>query len=83
LGHWTAIQFLDSINTALRLHKIQSTPELELDAESILRQYDDQSLSYVDAVSFAVMRDRKLRESFAFDHHFDVLGFVRHPVGPF
>jgi len=36
--------------------------------------------SFVDGVSFAVMRQRKLRSAFAFDAHFATAGFSRVPV---
>ncbi len=37
--------------------------------------YEDQSFSLVDAVSFEVMRQGRITEAFAFDHHFEVAGF--------
>ena len=79
LGHQKAIRFLDLVNVALRLRKIQSAPDLEKIAEDILRKYDDQELSYVDAVSFAAMTDQGLQVAFAFDHHFEMMGFIRQP----
>jgi predicted nucleic acid-binding protein len=33
-------------------------------------------LAFVDATSFRVMHDRRLREAFAFDHDFVAAGFV-------
>ena len=53
--------------------------ELEDTAEETLRRYDDQDLSYVDAVSFAVMKAQRLDTVFGFDHHFEVMGFSRQP----
>jgi predicted nucleic acid-binding protein len=41
-----------------------------------LERFDDQSFSFTDAVSFAVMTDRGIREALALDHHFSVAGFV-------
>ena len=41
-----------------------------------LEKFDDQSFSFTDAVSFAVMSDRGVREALALDHHFAVAGFV-------
>jgi predicted nucleic acid-binding protein len=41
-----------------------------------LEKFDDQSFSFTDAVSFAVMSDRGIREALALDHHFAVAGFV-------
>jgi uncharacterized protein len=79
VGHKVAIEFLDAIHASPRFHIIQSTAELETQAQQLLRQYDDQVFSYTDAVSFALMRERKITDAFTFDHHFDVLGFRRVP----
>jgi hypothetical protein len=79
LGHKTAVQFLDLISASSRLTRVYSTSELETTAEDILRDYDDQSFGYVDAVSFAVMKAEGLETALALDHHFDVMGFARLP----
>lgn len=41
--------------------------------------YDDQDFSIADAVSFAVMKERGIREALTLDHHFAVAGFVVTP----
>jgi hypothetical protein len=55
---------------------------LEVDADLVraamnnwLARYADQAFSLVDAVSFEVMKRKKLGDAFAFDHHFEVAGF--------
>jgi len=78
-GPRVAIGFLDRLRASPRLFKVHSTPELEAEAEEILSKYADQALSYVDAVSFAVMKDQELQTAFAFDDHFEVMGFIRQP----
>lgn len=78
-GQRTAVKFLDLIGTSFRLSRVWSTPELEMIAEELLRKYADQDFSYVDAVSFAAMQELGLAAAFAFDHHFEVMGFVRQP----
>lgn len=75
LGHSMSIRYLEIMKSA-RLIVVHSTAELEAEAEKILRQYDDQSFSFADAVSFAVMRERHIQEAFTFDRHFGVLGFT-------
>jgi len=40
-----------------------------------LRRFTDQRLSLADAVSFEVMRARRLRRVLALDTHFDLAGF--------
>jgi predicted nucleic acid-binding protein len=39
----------------------------------------DKEWSFTDCVSHVVMRQREIREVFAFDHHFEQVGFVRLP----
>ena len=59
---------------------VSSSPDYEEQAVADwLEKFDDQSFSFTDAVSFAVMSDRGIREALALDHHFAVAGFV---VGP-
>ena len=41
-----------------------------------LRKHDERVYSYVDATSFRVMRDRRLREALAFDQDFAAAGFI-------
>jgi len=79
LGFVGAMGFLVRIRASSRLLRVQSTNELEIQAEAILRQYDDQDLSYADAVSIALMRERRITDVFTFDHHFPAVGF--HIVG--
>jgi predicted nucleic acid-binding protein len=59
--------------------KIYSTPELEGEAQEILRRYKDQDFSYTDAVSFALMQREGIEEAFAFDAHFRTMGFLLVP----
>lgn len=76
-GYVTATRFLKDLQNSRKLLRIYSDPIIEAQAEAILRQYADQDFSYVDAVSFAVMRQRGIGEAFAFDHHFTTAGFTR------
>ena len=80
LGHRAAIAFLDSVRGSPRIERVFSTPALEQEAEVILRRYDDQDFSYTDAVSFALMKARGIKEAFAFDKHFSTAGFQRVPA---
>ncbi|CCM64911.1 MULTISPECIES: type II toxin-antitoxin system VapC family toxin [Candidatus Microthrix] len=58
----------------LRVHRV--TADQESQAWKWLRRRRDRELSFVDATSFEVMRDRRLREALAFDHDFASAGFV-------
>jgi hypothetical protein len=75
MGHAVAMQYLNETHNSARLVRIPSNEELELQAEVILRQYDDQTFSYADAVSFAVMKQRGITDVFTYDDHFRVMGF--------
>ena len=56
---------------------ISSSPDYEESAiTDWLDKFDDQDFSFTDAVSFAVMSDRGIREALAIDHHFTVAGFT-------
>ncbi|GGK08681.1 hypothetical protein GCM10007063_33870 [Lentibacillus kapialis] len=47
---------------------------LEL-SEQLLRDFPDQRLSYVDAVSMAMMNKEQISKVFGFDHHFYLVDF--------
>jgi predicted nucleic acid-binding protein len=79
LGHNAAIDFVDKINSSPRIIRVYSTPDLEREAEEILKNYADQDFSYTDAVSFAIMKRQKIKKAFCFDRHFQTMGFVRVP----
>jgi len=49
--------------------------EIEKRAWEIFKKYGDQTFSYTDCTSFAVMQIHKLKTSFAFDTHFEIFGF--------
>jgi predicted nucleic acid-binding protein len=80
LGHAAAVRFLELLAASPRILRIPIDPQLEADAEQLLRRFQDQRFSYADAVSFAVMRSLDLTDAFAFDQHFSTAGFVRVPV---
>lgn len=77
--HRTALAFLDRLDTLtaaerLVLHRV--TEQQEAGAWEWLRKHDEREYSYVDATSFRVMRDRRLREALAFDQDFAAAGFI-------
>lgn len=45
-------------------------------------RYEDQDVSLTDAISFAVMRERRITRALALDRHFTVAGFERLPPLP-
>lgn len=77
--HATAVTFLDRVDrlgTEGRLVVHQVTAEQEAHAWRWLRRHDERTYSFVDATSFRVMRDRRLREALAFDQDFAAAGFL-------
>ncbi|MBI3926101.1 MAG: PIN domain-containing protein [Armatimonadetes bacterium] len=73
------LRFLQILEDSPRLEKLCSDQELETLSRDWLVGYRDQDFSFVDAVSFALMKQRGLEEAFAFDVHFEVAGFRRLP----
>jgi hypothetical protein len=47
-----------------------------------LRRFDDHAFSFTDAVSFALMRARRVPTAFTFDRHFTIAGFRTVPTSP-
>lgn len=75
VGRVTALTFLQTVGETPNL-VVRSSRELEAAAErDWLIRYDDQDFSFADAVSFAVMAERGIREALTLDHHFVVAGF--------
>jgi predicted nucleic acid-binding protein len=55
------------------------TSDDDLEAAAIaawLLRYADQSFSLTDAVSFQVMKSRRIRDALTLDSHFSTAGFV-------
>lgn len=78
-SHRTALAFLDRLDilgSAGRLVMHRVTQDQEASAWDWLRRHDEREYSFVDATSFRVMRDRRLREALAFDQDFAAAGFV-------
>lgn len=78
-SHRTALAFLDRLETLSKADRLvvhRVTEDQETAAWDWLRKHDERVYSYVDATSFRVMRDRRLREALAFDQDFAAAGFV-------
>ncbi len=78
-SHRTAVSFLDRVDALIKADRLvvnRVTEDRETAAWEWLRMHDERVYSYVDATSFRVMRDRRLREALAFDQDFAAAGFV-------
>jgi predicted nucleic acid-binding protein len=58
------------------LHIDHVTEELESAALEWLRHHDEREYTFVDATSFATMRELGIYDAFAFDGDFAAAGFV-------
>lgn len=65
--------FLDLVETgACRIERVRRADETR--AVAILRGHEDETYSFCDALSFAVMERLAVREAIAFDRHFREYG---------
>jgi len=79
-GPAVALSFLDGVAADAAHEVVDVDRDLRLAAiERWLRRLTDQDLSFADAVSFEVMRRRKLRRALALDRHFAVAGYEAVP----
>ncbi len=75
-GSEFAVDFLDSLYQDAAHEVAIVDRDLEQAAvDRWLRPFADQTFSLADAVSFEVMRERRIRDALAFDQHFTVAGF--------
>lgn len=70
-----ALAWKDSLTTVARLKVLPSTVKDLGQAWSYFDRPDLHKLSAVDAVSFVLMTQRRIRVAFAFDSHFAAAGF--------
>jgi predicted nucleic acid-binding protein len=74
-GRAVAMEFLREVrrppNVVLTSDEVVETKALD----DWLSRFSDQDFSFTDAVSFAVMRQRRIGEALALDQHFATAGF--------
>ena len=79
-GPAEGLRFLDSLYQDPTHEVVFVGRDLERAAiDRWLRRFGEQRLSLADAVSFEVMRMRRLRRALALDAHFEAAGFVLSP----
>lgn len=70
------VRFLDSVHQDAHHEIVYVDRELERAAiDRFVRPYAEHAISIADAVSFEVMRTRRLRQALSLDKHFVVAGF--------
>ena len=75
-GHTAAVRFVDAIERSRRIAVIDADRDIEAEAWRWLRRHNERDYSFVDAVSFACMRRRRIRHALAFDGDFTAAGFT-------
>ena len=76
LGGPAAVGFLDAMASSPRIRILFAEEAIEREALDWLRRRDERECSFVDATSFAVMRQLGLDEALAFDGDFSATGFI-------
>ncbi|MCB0974887.1 MAG: PIN domain-containing protein [Actinobacteria bacterium] len=74
--HAAATRAVQAIRSSTRIVVVDTGPEEHEAAWAWLQQHDEHEYSFVDAVSFEVMRRRRLSEALAFDGDFTRAGFI-------
>ena len=75
-GAEEGLRFIDSLYKDPAHEVVFVDRDLERTAvDHWLRRYRDHPLSLADAVSFEVMRSRRIRHALALDEHFELAGF--------
>jgi predicted nucleic acid-binding protein len=75
-GPVAAAGFLDAVNSSPRVQVLHIGEDTDRRALRWLRQHDEREYSWVDATSFVVMRERRIRSALAFDGDFAAAGFL-------
>jgi predicted nucleic acid-binding protein len=75
LGGAEAADRLSELFASPSIEILRSTKQNDLDALQWMRKYADHEIGYTDCVSFAIMRQHKIRTVFGFDRHFRLAGF--------
>jgi hypothetical protein len=66
---------LEVIDKSPSVSVLYSTAALHQDARAWLARFDDQVISYTDAVSFALMKARRCKQAISFDQDFVIAGY--------
>jgi predicted nucleic acid-binding protein len=75
-SHAAAVDFIDTVARSEALHLEWIGPDRFHSAASFFCRHADKEWSFTDCVSFTVMRELNIRESFTTDHHFLQAGFT-------
>lgn len=74
-----SVDFSKEIRKSKVVKIVHVSKEMEGKARDIFERYDDKDFSFTDCVSFVLMQEWGIEEAFAFDQHFNQMGFIRKP----
>jgi predicted nucleic acid-binding protein len=77
LGFHTAHRFLRTVLESNEYDIFEVSPSVRKVTMELLEKYNDQKISYCDALSVAIMKQLEIDVIFAFDHHFELMGTRR------
>ena len=75
-SHAAAVDFLKAVGKSDALHLEWIGTARFQAASSLFCKHTDKQWSFTDCVSFAIMGELRIRDSFTTDHHFKQAGFV-------
>ena len=75
-SHGAAVDFLDALERSEALRLEWTDPSRFHASADSFRKHGDKEWSFTDCVSFAVMRELRIRDAFTTDHHFRQAGFI-------
>ncbi len=83
VGYARAVDFKHRLDLLIQyniLDVIWVSETIAAEAWEIFERFNvDKHWSFTDCVSYVVMKHQRIEEVFAFDHHFEQMGFVRRP----
>jgi len=80
VSYEAAVGFREGLRKSGLFDIVDISLRLDDEAFRIFKQYADKAFSFTDCTSFAAMQSLKLKNSFAFDRHFDqISGFQKLP----
>lgn len=68
-----------AIRGSRMLEILRPSEKIEDEALDLFEKFADQRVSFTDCVSFALMRDKRVKRAFTFDAHFERAGFELWP----
>jgi predicted nucleic acid-binding protein len=74
-GHEQAVLCGEWLLNSPRVRLVRVDTETWNEAWQMFKMYDDKDFSFVDCISFVMMRRERIVDAFAFDHHFEQMGF--------